>query len=106
MYGDDDYLFDYLLIENWELKEKNDELSEENDDLKEENEKLKNQLNGKEESLDTDIDYDIDEATYFAEDFQNIAAENWKEMEITFEEAWRAINLWFTPEEYYEYKTR
>ena len=72
--------------------------------LKEENERLKKQLNKREASLETELDYDIDEATYFAEDVQTIATNNWKNMEIPVKEARKAINLWFSPEEYYEYK--
>ena len=107
-YTDEDLLFDMRYLEaeeNEKLKDDNSDLENENDDLKEENEKLKAQLKEREDLLESDVDYDIDEAIFFAEDFQSIAADNWKEMEITNEEAWRAINLWFTPEEYYEYKT-
>jgi len=108
-YTDEDLLFDMRYLEaeeNEKLKGENDDLENKNDDLKEENEKLKKKLKEKEDLLENELDYDIDEATYFAEDFQSIAAEHWKDMEITIDEAGRAINLWFSPAEYYEYKTR
>ena len=106
-----DLLFDMWFLEaeeNEKLKDDIEDLEDENEDLEDENEELKEELAKRkastttEEDLNNDID--LDEATYFAEDFQTIAAENWKEMEISVDEARRAINLWFSPEEYYEYK--
>lgn len=41
---------------------------------------------------------------FFAEDVQSIAADCGVDMEISFDEAERAINQWYTPEDYYEYK--
>ncbi len=101
-----DFLFDLWFLEaeeNEKLKDEIEDLEDKNEELKEELEKRKAQDSNKEvEDLNEEID--IDEATYFVEDFQNIAAENWKEMEISIKEARRAINLWFSPEEYFEYK--
>ena len=56
-----------------------------------------------EDESDTE-EIDLDEVTYFIEDIQNIALEHWKDITITNKEARRAINLWFSPEEYYEYR--
>ena len=98
-----------LLFDMWFLEaEENEKLKDDIEDLEDENEELKEELAKRkastttEEDLNNDID--LDEATYFVEDFQTIAAENWKQMEIGINEARRAINLWFSPEEYYEYK--
>ena len=98
-----------LLFDMWFLEaEENEKLKDDIEDLEDENEELKEELAKRKASTTTEEDFnndiDLDEATYFAEDFQTIAAENWKEMEINVDEARRAINLWFSPEEYYEYK--
>lgn len=102
---DDDYLFDYLLIENWDLRDENEELEEENNDLKDENDALKEKIKKMEKSMDENHEIDYDEVRFFAEDVQSIASDSWVEMEISYEEAENAILLWYTPEEYYEYKT-
>lgn len=100
-----DFLFDLWFLE----AEENEKLKDEIEDLEDENEELKEKLGKEGTSSQTDEedlnnDIDLDEATYFAEDFQNIAFEHWKEMEISIDEARKAINLWFSPEEYYNYK--
>ena len=82
------------VVDTWEHKVLNKESEEELE--------KRNASTSTEKNLNDNID--LDEATYFAEDFQTIAAENWKQMEIGVNEARRAINLWFSPEEYYEYK--
>ena len=100
-----DLLFDMWFLEaeeNEKLKDEIEDLEDENEELREKLEKRKTAIKNNEEELNDEID--IDEATYFAEDVQTVAAENWKEMEISIDEARRAINLWFTAEEYYEYK--
>ena len=102
-----DFLFDLWFLEaeeNEKLKDKIEDLEDENEELREELKKRK--LSKKsEESEESDIEeIDLDEVTYFIEDIQNIALENWKDIVITNEEARRAINLWFSPEEYYEYR--
>ena len=86
----------------WKSKDEIEDLEDENEELKEELAKRKATIINNEEDLNDDID--LDEVTYFIEDVQNIAINNWKEIEITIKEARRAINLWFSPEEYYEYK--
>ena len=101
---DDDYLFDYLLIENWDLRDENEALNDENDELRDENKALKKQLQEKEDSLNNRHEVDYDEVRFFAEDVQSIASDSWVEMEISYEEAENAILLWYTPEEYYEFK--
>ena len=99
-----DFLFDLWFLE----AEENEKLKDEIEDLEDENEKLREELKKRklsEESEESDIEeIDLDEVTYFIEDIQNIALENWKDIVITNEEARRAINLWFSPEEYYEYR--
>lgn len=92
---DDDLLFDYMFLENQDKEEENQRLKEENDDLKE-------QLNNRKTSVADDEDYD--KPRFFAEDVQSIAADCWVKMEISYEEAEKAIKQWYTPEEYYEYK--
>ena len=100
-----DLLFDMWFLEaeeNENLKDEIEDLEDENEELREELAKRKATIINNEEDLNDDID--LDEVTYFIEDVQNIAINNWKEIEITIKEARRAINLWFSPEEYYEYK--
>ena len=88
--------------ENETLKNEIEDLEDENEDLKEKLEKIKNHKQNNEEN--TNVEIDFDETTYFIEDVQNIAINDWKDIETTTEEARRAINLWFSPEEYYEYR--
>ena len=102
-----DFLFDLWFLE----AEENEKLKDEIEDLEDENEELREELKKRklskksEESEESDIEeIDLDEVTYFIEDIQNIALEHWKDIVITNEEARRAINLWFSPEEYYEYR--
>jgi len=102
-----DFLFDLWFLE----AEENEKLKDEIEDLEDENEELREELKKRklskksEESEESDIEeIDLDEVTYFIEDIQNIALEHWKDIAITNEEARRAINLWFSPEEYYEYR--
>lgn len=102
-----DFLFDLWFLE----AEENEKLKDEIEDLEDENEELREELKKRklskksEESEESDIEeIDLDEVTYFIEDIQNIALEHWKDITITNEEARRAINLWFSPEEYYEYR--
>ena len=102
-----DFLFDLWFLE----AEENEKLKDEIEDLEDENEELREELKKRklskkpEESEGSDTEeIDLDEVTYFIEDIQNIALENWKDIVITNEEARRAINLWFSPEEYYEYR--
>ena len=102
-----DFLFDLWFLE----AEENEKLKDEIEDLEDENEELREELKKRklskksEESEESDIEeIDLDEVTYFIEDIQNIALEHWKDVAITNEEARRAINLWFSPEEYYEYR--
>ena len=94
--ADDDLLFDYMFLEN-------EDKEEENERLREENENLKNQLNKRKTSV-SDNEEDYDKARFFAEDVQSIAADCGVDMEISYEEAKRAIKQWYTPEDYYEYK--
>ncbi len=102
-----DFLFDLWFLE----AEENEKLKDEIEDLEDENEELREELKKRklskksEESEESDIEeIDLDEVTYFIEDIQNIALEHWKDISITNKEARRAINLWFSPEEYYEYR--
>lgn len=96
-----DFLFDLWFLE----AEENEKLKDEIEDLEDENEELREELKKRKLSEESDIEeIDLDEVTYFIEDIQNIALENWKDIVITNEEARRAINLWFSPEEYYEYR--
>ncbi len=94
--ADDDLLFDYMFLENQGNEEENERLREENEDLK-------NQLNKRKTSV-VDNEEDYDKARFFAEDVQSIAADCWVDMEISYEEAEMAIEQWYTPEDYYEYK--
>ena len=94
--ADDDLLFDYMFLENEDKEEENRKLREENEDLK-------NQLNKRKTSV-IDNEEDYDKARFFAEDVQSIAADCGVDMEISYEEAERAIKQWYTPEDYYEYK--
>ena len=99
-----DFLFDLWFLE----AEENEKLKDEIEDLEDENEGLREELKKRKlskKSEESDIEeIDLDEVTYFIEDIQNIALEHWKDIAITNEEARRAINLWFSPEEYYEYR--
>ncbi len=94
--ADDDLLFDYIFL-------KHEDKEEENRNLREENEDLKNQLNKRKTSV-IDNEEDYDKARFFAEDVQSIAADCGVDMEISYEEAEKAIKQWYTPEDYYEYK--
>lgn len=92
---DDDLLFDYMFLEAQDKEEENEILREENEELKEKLDKKWN-ISYKED--------DIDRARFFAEDVQSIAASCGIDMEISYDEAEDAINHWYTPEDYYEYK--
>ena len=94
--ADDDLLFDYMFLENQDKEQENGRLREENEDLK-------NQLNKRKTSI-VDNEEDYDKARFFAEDVQSVAADCGVDMEISYEEAERAIKQWYTPEDYYEYK--
>ena len=96
--ADDDLLFDYMFLENQDKDEENEKLREENDELKDE-------LNGRRTNI-SDNEEDYDKARFFAEDVQSIAASCGIDMEISYDEAERAINQWYTPEDYYEFKVR
>ena len=92
----DDLLFDYMFLESQDKEEENERLREENEDLKSQLDKRKTSV------IDNEEDYD--KARFFAEDVQSIAADCWEYMEISYDEAERAIKQGYTPEEYYEYK--
>lgn len=94
--ADDDLLFDYMFLEAQDKEEENRELREKNEDLSDE-------LNGRKTNI-FDNEEDYDKTRFFAEDVQSIAADCGVDMEISFDEAERAIKQWYTPEEYYEYK--
>lgn len=94
--ADDDLLFDYMFLEH-------EDKEEENRNLREENEDLKNELNKRKTTI-SESEEDYDKIRFFAEDVQSIAADCGVDMEISYEEAERAIKQWYTPEEYYEYK--
>jgi hypothetical protein len=81
--ADDDLLFDYMFLENQDKEEENGRLREENEDLK-------NQLNKRKTSI-VDNEEDYDKARFFAEDIQSVAADCGVDMEISYEEAERAI---------------
>jgi hypothetical protein len=81
--ADDDLLFDYIFL-------KHEDKEEENRNLREENEDLKNQLNKRKTSV-IDNEEDYDKARFFAEDVQSIAADCGVDMEISYEEAEKAI---------------
>jgi hypothetical protein len=81
--ADDDLLFDYMFLEDEDKEEENRKLREENEDLK-------NQLNKRKTSV-IDNEEDYDKARFFAEDVQSIAADCGVDMEISYEEAERAI---------------
>lgn len=93
---DDDLLFDYMFLEAQDKEE-------ENEKLREENEELRDELSGRKTTI-SDSGEDYDKARFFAEDVQSIAADCGIDMEISYEEAERAIKQWYTPEDYYEYK--
>ncbi len=80
---DDDLLFDYIFLEN-ENKE------DENEKLREENEDLRNQLNNRKTNISEDEE-SYDKVRFFAEDVQSIAADCGVDMEISYDEAGRAI---------------
>ena len=94
--ADDDLLFDYMFLEAQDKEEENERLREENEDLKSQLDKRKTSV------IDNEEDYD--KARFFAEDVQSIAADCWEYMEISYDEAEKAIKQWYTPEEYFEYK--
>ena len=81
--ADDDLLFDYMFLENEDKEEENRKLREENEDLK-------NQLNKRKTSV-IDNEEDYDKARFFAEDVQSIAADCGVDMEISYDEAEKAI---------------
>lgn len=93
---DDDLLFDYMFLEN-------EDKEEENKNLREENEDLKSQLNSRKTNI-SESEENYDKARFFAEDVQSIASDCGVDMEISYEEAERAIKQWYSPEDYYEYK--
>lgn len=92
----DDLLFDYMFLENEDKKDEIEELKEENEFLKEQLDKKNNKISDNEDTFD--------KIRFFAEDVQSIASDCWVFMEISYKEAENAINQWYTPEEYYEYK--
>ena len=94
--ADDDLVFDYMLLEYEDKEEENERLREENEDLRGELGKRKTSIDNNEE--------DYHKAKFFAEDVQSIAADCWVDMEISYEEAEKALKQWYTPEDYYEYK--
>ena len=94
--SDDDLLFDYMFLENQDKEEENSDLREENEDLRTELNKRKTDISENEE--------DYDKVRFFAEDVQSIASDCWIDLEISYEEAEKAIKQWYTPEEYYESK--
>ncbi len=94
--SDDDLLFDYMLLDAQEKEEENRKLKEENEDLR-------NELNSRKTCF-SDNEETYDKARFFAEDFQSIAASCGINMEISYDEAEKAIKKWYTPEDYYEYK--
>ena len=93
----DDLLFDYMFLNAQDKEEENERLREENEDLRE-------QLNNRQTSNINYEEEDYDKIRFFAEDVQSIASDCWVEMEVSYEEAEWAIQQWYTPEEYYEYK--
>ena len=101
--ADDDLIFDYMIIEHEDKQEENERLREENERLREENEDLRRELNNRKTSIASNEEY-YDRARFFAEDVQSIAGDCWIDMEISYEEAEKALKQWYTPEEYYEYK--
>ena len=96
----DDDLFDYMYFKRQDLEDENEELKSENDYLRGE---LEDNDNRRTIISSSKVD-DYDRARFFAEDVQSIAADCWLDMEISYEEADRAIKAWYTPEDYYEYK--
>ena len=80
---DDDLLFDYMFLDNQDKEEENRKLREENEDLRGELSKRKFPIADNEE--------DYDKARFFAEDVQSIAADCGVDMEISYDEAERAI---------------
>jgi hypothetical protein len=80
---DDDLLFDYMFL-------KHEDKEEENRNLREENEDLKNELNKRKTTL-SESEEDYDKIRFFAEDVQSIAADCGVDMNISYEEAERAI---------------
>lgn len=94
--SDDGLLFDYIFLEKRDKEE-------EYERLKNENEYLKNRLNNRKTDISRNEE-DYDKIRFFAEDVQSIAADCGVDMEISYEEAERAIKQWYTSEEYYEYK--
>ena len=91
----DDLLFDYMFLEAQDKEEENERLKEENEDLRD-------KLNSRKTNISDREDYD--KVRFFAEDVQSIASDCWVDMEISYDEAERAIKQWYTPENYYEYK--
>ncbi len=81
--ADDDLMFDYMFLEHEDKEEENEKLREENEDLKEQLYKRKTSV------ADNETDYD--EARFFAEDVQSIAADCGVDMEISYEEAEQAV---------------
>lgn len=93
----DDDLFDYMFLDAQEKEE-------ENELLREENEHLKEQLKNKEDNPPREERVSFNDVKDFQGNVQSIAADCWVDMQISFEEAEIAINEWYTPEDYYEYK--
>lgn len=80
---DDDLLFDYMFLEAQDKEEENRKLREENEDLSDE-------LNYRKTNV-SNISEDYDKPRFFAEDVQSIAASCGIDMEISYNEAERAI---------------
>ena len=94
--ADDDLLFDYMFLEAQDKEEENERLKEENEDLRDE-------LNSRRTNV-SNSEWNYNKARFFAEDVQSIAADCGVDMEISYDEAERAIEQWYIPEDYYEYK--
>ena len=93
---DDDLLIDYMFLENDDLREELEEKEDENEDLR-------YKLNSRKTSISRNIE-EYDKIKDFKESVQVIAADCGVDMEISDEEAKRAQNQWYTPEDYYEFK--
>ncbi len=81
--SDDGLLFDYMFLEKRDKEE-------EYERLKDENEYLKNRLNNRKTDISRNEE-GYDKIRFFAEDVQSIAADCGVDMEISYEEAERAI---------------
>ncbi len=81
--SDDGLLFDYMFLEKRDKEE-------EYERLKDENEYLKNRLNNRKTDISRNEE-GYDKIRFFAEDVQSIAADCGVDMEISYEEAEKAI---------------